>query len=153
MNAVKVTIFLQELEALHVPGDMSRVGHDLEFLHRGDETFLLFPKIPLVGKWKGGFRGLENFFGETARRFTLGWKCPSSGSGESAVPCASELPSPRKLPVIAKAPAVVGIVLMKFRLDCMCSFQFELTGDRLNEAKAMGPATGSPASQQNDGFE
>ena len=52
VDRVEVAVFFEKLKTLHVPGDVSSVGHDFEFLHRGNEALLLFLDVTLVGEWK-----------------------------------------------------------------------------------------------------
>ena len=47
------SVLVEELEALHVPGDMAGVGHDLQFRHWRDEALLLLFEVPLVGEGQG----------------------------------------------------------------------------------------------------
>ena len=60
MDAVEFVLLIQELEPLHVPGDMAGIGHDLQVLHRSDEALLLLLEVPLVGKWQGRLGFVQN---------------------------------------------------------------------------------------------
>ena len=50
MDAVEFVLLVEELEPLHVPGDVAGIGHDLQVLHRGDQALLLLLEIPRVGE-------------------------------------------------------------------------------------------------------
>lgn len=50
VDAVEVPVLVEELEPLHVPGDVAGVGHDLELLHLSDEALVLFCEISGVGE-------------------------------------------------------------------------------------------------------
>ena len=50
MDAVEVLSRIQKLKALHVPGDMASVSHDLEIFHRSNEPLPLLLEISFVGE-------------------------------------------------------------------------------------------------------
>ena len=80
MNAVEVLLLVEELEPLHVPGDVAGVGHDLQFLHRSDQPLLLLLEIPCVGERQAAARlpSTSSVYFEGA--LPLGWKCPAKGA-------------------------------------------------------------------------
>jgi len=55
---------------------MTGIRHDLEVFHRGDEAFVLFREVPLVGKREGVHGLLENRFSKLRGRFAFGMKMP-----------------------------------------------------------------------------
>ena len=59
MDAVELLRLVEELEALHVPGDMAGVGHDLQFRHWRDEALLLLFEVPLIGEGQGPLGAAE----------------------------------------------------------------------------------------------
>ena len=72
VNAVEVVLLLQELEPLHVPGDVAGVGLDLHLLHRGDEAPLLLLEVPLVSERQRALGLGEYLLGELRRGLALG---------------------------------------------------------------------------------
>ena len=54
MNTVEVVLLVQELEPLHVPGNVAGISHDLEVFHRSDKPPSVLIKIPGVGKRQTG---------------------------------------------------------------------------------------------------
>ncbi len=68
MDAVEVSVFVEEFEALHVPGHMAVVRHDLELRHGGDEASFLLLEVAVVG----GLCLLEHFLREARGRLALG---------------------------------------------------------------------------------
>ena len=60
MDAVEVVLLVEELEALHVPGDVAGIGLDLQVGHLGDEPLLLLVEIARVGERQGRLRLLKN---------------------------------------------------------------------------------------------
>jgi hypothetical protein len=45
VHAIELILLVDEVEGIHVPGDMARVGHDLALLHRRDEALLVLVEI------------------------------------------------------------------------------------------------------------
>ena len=72
MDAVELTVLVEELEALHVHGIMARIGLDLEIGHRRDETLLQFLEVARIGEGKIGGRALEGLDRVCRRRLALG---------------------------------------------------------------------------------
>ena len=106
-------LLVEELEALHVPGDVAGVGHDLQLRHRGDEALLLLLEVPGVGEGQSRLRLPEHLEGELRRRLALRVEMPGRGSicWARAAP-----PSKSRSPATAKAAAVAGADWMISRL-------------------------------------
>ena len=88
VDAVESLAPVQELEPLHVPGDVAVVGHDLGILGRRDEAFLLLLEVPLVGERQRGPRLPEHFLREARWRLALRIEVPAwlsrVGGGDDA---------------------------------------------------------------------
>jgi hypothetical protein len=74
MNAVEVLLLLQELEPLHVPGDMAGIRHDLECLHGSDEALLLLLESFLSANGNLAFACLNTSSVNREGAVPLGWK-------------------------------------------------------------------------------
>ena len=72
MDAVEVPVLVEELETLHVPGDVAGVGHDLEVRHRGDEAALQLIEVALIGERECPLRLLQHLQREPRRSLSLG---------------------------------------------------------------------------------
>ena len=72
VNAVEILRLVEELELLHVPGDVAGLVLDFEVLHLCDETLLLLVEIPGVTEWEGGLGLAEDLLGELRGRLALG---------------------------------------------------------------------------------
>ena len=76
MDAVELVLLIEELEALHVPGDMAGIRHDLEVRHGCDQAPLLLLEVPLVGERQGRLGLLQQLDRESRRRLALGVEMP-----------------------------------------------------------------------------
>ena len=70
----------EELEALHVPGDVAGVGHDLQLGHRGDEAALLLVEVAVSAKGSVAFAASRISSVCCDGALPLGWKWPASGA-------------------------------------------------------------------------
>jgi hypothetical protein len=80
VNAVEFILFVQELKTLHVPGDVSGVRHDLEIVHRSNESSLLLLEIPLVGERQAAACLFSTSSVYLDGALPLGWRCPRNGA-------------------------------------------------------------------------
>ena len=85
MDAVEFVLLVEELEPLHVPGDMAGVGHDLEVFHRSNQTLLLLLEISLVGERQRRLRLFQDLQREFRRGLALGMEMASQGTLWSCV--------------------------------------------------------------------
>ena len=74
MDAVELLLLVEELEALHVPGDVAGVGHDHHVGHRGDEPALVLVEVAGVGERQSRPRLQQRLERELEGALPLGWK-------------------------------------------------------------------------------
>ena len=71
IDAVETRAAVQELEAIHVPGNVPVIRHDLGVFRRRNESLRLLLEVALVGERQRGGRLLQHFFRERRRWFSL----------------------------------------------------------------------------------
>ena len=83
VDAVELVLLVEELEPLHVPGDMAGIGHDLQLLGIGAiSPCFCSSKSRVSAKGRAAFA----FFNASSVNFDgalpLGWKWPASGGAD-----------------------------------------------------------------------
>src|SRR5215472_3271938 len=79
MNGVKFLFLIQELKALHVPGNMAGVRHDLEIFHGSKKPLFLLVEVSRVGERQVSPGLLEHFNCESRLRLAHGMEMPLQG--------------------------------------------------------------------------
>jgi hypothetical protein len=80
MHRIELRLLEQELEPLHVPGDVSGIGFDLKIWHRRDEPAPLFLEVAVVCEGEFTPRSLEDLNSVLRRRLAFGVKVTNRGT-------------------------------------------------------------------------
>jgi hypothetical protein len=112
VDAVEGILRVDEVELVHVPGDVARVRRNLPLRHRRDEALAVLVEIPGIRERQGLPCLVQDIDRELRRRFALRVEVRQSESAPGAVSAIPAAGRPIAVPAINVARASLRIVML-----------------------------------------